>query len=146
MLTKIKNKVNNMSKTDWIQVGLWLFTLVLLLIFVVLAATLNKDAGTVDKTVAAQTNHIGEYQTHTNLASGGTFTETLHGVSVKHTVVSVIEAAKGKYLVNIDAYTYLAKGATYATVLAAVGGIFVLSLFGSLVTTTVIAHRRGGKK
>lgn len=46
MLTKIKEKISKMTTQDWIAVGLWLLTFVLLLVFVILAAVLDKDSKT----------------------------------------------------------------------------------------------------
>lgn len=51
MLTKIKNQISKMTMQDWIAVGLWLLTFVLLLVFVILSATLDKT----EKTTYANT-------------------------------------------------------------------------------------------
>ena len=52
MLTKIKNKLNNMTTKDWIQAGLWLLTFILLVVFVILAASLGKGTATYADTLA----------------------------------------------------------------------------------------------
>ncbi len=43
MFTKLKNKINNMSINDWIVVSLWLLTFLLLIVFVIIAAVVEKS-------------------------------------------------------------------------------------------------------
>ena len=115
----MKNTMNKMSWKDWLVVSLWLLTFVLLIVFVIVSATLEKGTGA----SAATLEHSKD--------SGK--------LIYKNHAVVVTKAAKAAN----DA------GVAYANAMAAVGTIFAISIFSALAITVwfkFLERKQGGNR
>ena len=118
MFTKMKKTMNNMSRKDWLVASLWLLTFILLIVFVIVSATLEKGTSA----SAATLEHSKD--------SGK--------LIYKNHAVVITKAAK----VADDV------GVTYANAMASVGTIFAISIFSALATTVwfkFLERKQGGK-
>ena len=133
-MKKILNKFRSLKSADKIILILWITTLILLLLFVMLAATIDKTWGTTTKKIPSH-NIMNPKKPH----------NILDYLGKKVELSKIINNGKviGWHFAD---YIFLVKGTKYATTLAVSGLIFISFLFSSLIITVLFSHENTNKE
>lgn len=166
MFTKMKNKILAATWKDWLVIGLWVLTLAMLFAFVITAATMDKTAGTKIVAVDAKTKTI--HATQAWIAKTGTtaghldkaFSFSLDGgkdaagkALTWAPITGFTTPTTGLTKDTIGTFTLVkhnttVHGVDYNNTIAALGLVFMLSIFSALITTVIfkfLERKRGAK-
>lgn len=135
MISKITKKMSGLSIKDWLVLSLWILTLISLLVFVVLAATMEHTA--------LQSETIKE---HIVTSDPGKITDSENNTVLIKTL-GVTDDGITSWSISDYQINVLKNAHRYAMALATSGLIFATFLFGALITTVIFAYnkKKGGK-